>query len=532
MIDLYKHSYLARLIALLTLWYREGAFCRAGKRLAAYYSISRTRTLVERFAWTENRAITGRYGAAFASLRDICVRIGDILRQSLFYRLLCAVRSGFYRISEGSIVLSALKKLGLKRLVIICFAFYMPIDYVMRNVLPIPFLASVWDELFIIFGIGFVLWRRMLRQSDALRRETPLDGYLLLFIGIGFFLMCAVSPSMSIAIDGYRAVVQYLVWFFIMIRLIEDDGDFKTFYFSFLVMSLFIGAHGVYQYIVGVPIPASWVAQAEMGVRTRVFSITGSPNVLGSFLVMAAPFSAALIYYFKNKWLKLLAWGMTGGMLLALLFTFSRGAWVGIVVTVLLFSLLVDRRLILLMGAGIAGILVAVPSITSRIQFLFTSDYVEASTRGGRSIRWETGMNLLHDANEFLGFGLGRFGGAVAMQNKVIEETEEFKYFYMDNYYLKTAVEMGYLGLAIFIVLLIGLILWCLRSVIRSRLAGNGNYVLICGMFSGLCGVLTHCYFENIFEVPYMVAYFWGIAAAVLYVGLFQNKRQSAARSD
>ena len=182
MIDLYKNSYLARLIALLTLWYREGAFCRAGKRLAAYYSISRTRTLVERFAWTENRAVTGRYSAAFASLRGVCVRIGDILRQSLFYRLLCAVRSGFYRISEGSIVLSALKKLGLKRLVIICFAFYMPIDYVMRNVLPIPFLASVWDELFIIFGIGFVLWRRMLRQSDALRRETPLDGYLLLFI--------------------------------------------------------------------------------------------------------------------------------------------------------------------------------------------------------------------------------------------------------------------------------------------------------------------------------------------------------------
>ena len=67
-----------------------------------------------------------------------------------------------------------------------------------------------------------------------------------------------------------------------------------------------------------------------------------------------------------------------------------------------------------------------------------------------------------------LGFGLGRFGGAVAMQNKVIEETKDFSYFYMDNYYLKTLVEMGYLGLAFFILLLFGLVLWSLRSIVPA----------------------------------------------------------------
>jgi hypothetical protein len=43
------------------------------------------------------------------------------------------------------------------------------------------------------------------------------------------------------------------------------------------------------------------------------------------------------------------------------------------------------------------------------------------------------------------------------------------------------------------------------------------------GIFTGLVGVLVHCYFENIFEEPYMMAYFWGLAAMLMYLGLFRK---------
>ena len=135
-------------------------------------------------------------------------------------------------------------------------------------------------------------------------------------------------------------------------------------------------------------------------------------------------------------------------------------------------------------------------------------------------------LKLLQESNPVLGFGLGRFGGAVAMQNKVIEETKDFSYFYMDNYYLKTLVEMGYLGLAFFILLLFGLVLWSLRSIGRTGYTkGDRTRVLAVSMFAGMCGVLVHCYFENIFEVPYMMAYFWSMAAAVMYLGYFRKRK-------
>ena len=195
-------------------------------------------------------------------------------------------------------------------------------------------------------------------------------------------------------------------------------------------------------------------------------------------------------------------------------------------VAVVIFAIFLDRRLIALMGVTGVGALLAIPSIANRITYLFTADYLAASRRAGRVIRWSKGLKLLQESNPVLGFGLGRFGGAVAMQNKVIEETKDFSYFYMDNYYLKTLVEMGYLGLAFFILLLFGLVLWSLRSIGRTGYTkGDRTRVLAVSMFAGMCGVLVHCYFENIFEVPYMMAYFWSMAAAVMYLGYFRKRK-------
>ena len=53
--------------------------------------------------------------------------------------------------------------------------------------------------------------------------------------------------------------------------------------------------------------------------------------------------------------------------------------------------------------------------------------------------------------------------------------------------------------------------------------AGNDKVICV-GIFSGLCGCLAHCYFENIFEEPYMMAYFWGLAAVLIYFGYYGKR--------
>ena len=120
-------------------------------------------------------------------------------------------------------------------------------------------------------------------------------------------------------------------------------------------------------------------SQTEESVRTRVYSITGSPNIMGSLLVLFAPMVAGIAYYSKKMWVKVLAICGTGMMCLSCIFTFSKGAWGGLVVAVIVFAIFLDRRLIALMGVAGAGALMAIPSIASRITYMFTADYVEAN---------------------------------------------------------------------------------------------------------------------------------------------------------
>ena len=135
----------------------------------------------------------------------------------------------------------------------------------------------------------------------------------------------------------------------------------------------------------------------------------------------------------------------------------------------------------------------------------------------GRLLRYQTGWDMFMQ-HKLTGVGLGHFGGAVAMNNNnLVPDT-----FYMDNFWLKTAVEMGLVGITAFFILIFILVLWSIRAVKQSE-----NYdtrLVTAGGFAGLCGVIVHNMMENVFEVQYMVAYFWVIAALVFYFGLRRKK--------
>ena len=527
---------LSALYAALVGWWRQGALWRAYQWLCENYHSSLVKALWRAWGQAPDAAERSLYRQTLACLRRGVEALGDWLRQSLLWRLLQGLEQGWLWLGQRSLVVGWINRLPARQWLLLAFGWYLPIEYVLRDFLHLYGLASVWEEGFMALAVLAVLWRIALRRSRALGRETILDAWLLLFMAMGFFLMCFNQPYPQVAVAGYRIVVQYMLWFFIILRMLEDDRDLKVLLASLGLLLAFLALHGVYQFIIGVPIPDAWTSNAEAGVRTRVYSLTGSPNILGSLLVLLTPLAAAALYYFHDKRVKIASLGLVLLALLCLLFTFSRGAWMGMMLTVGLFSLFVDRRLLALMAGACAAILVAVPSITSRITFLFSSEYAELTAMGGRAFRWTTGLGLLHEGNPWLGYGLGMFGGAVAMEHQLLDETEEFYYFYMDNYYLKTLVEMGYLGFILYALLLLAVIYIGVKAIFRAdvRFAGNSGDNLVraegnmrlwaIAIFSGLCGVLLHCYFENIFEEPYMSAYFWGLTAALLYIGLFRPK--------
>jgi len=96
----------------------------------------------------------------------------------------------------------------------------------------------------------------------------------------------------------------------------------------------------------------------------------------------------------------------------------------------------------------------------------------------------------------------------------------------MDNYYLKIGTEMGYTGLIAFIILVAALIIFGFRAIMKLKRERPQFFPSAVGIYSGLCGVLAHCYFENIFEVPYMMGLFWSLAAVlVMFCGSKKGKK-------
>jgi O-antigen ligase len=495
------HSVPARLGHVLTAAWRSS-------RVKAFWDRSVTRSGIS--------ASQSWYARRLAAFNAACHRFGTRALHPAWDVSIPRNAAGSARFSLSNWAL----RLGSTRWMLLLMACMLPLDVLFRRVLPLGSAASLWDKAYFALLLLFIPWRLMMARVAVKARPSVVDGAIIIFGGIGFFLMFANAPDLRIAFDGLRATAFFIPMFFVSHRLIADEGDLMAFIVPFAFIGTLVALHGIYQYIVGTPIPYAWVAQTEMGVRTRAFSILGSPNIKASFLIMTAPPAVALAYmagtWFANraKWQKigaqLMLFAAGGAMCLGCLVTFSRGGWLGMVVAIVVFALLRDRRLLMLFLAVLA-VAVFIPEITNRIAFLFTSDFAEGSMRAGRAIRWEIGWDLL-SRNPILGFGLGRFGGAVAMQNQVIEG---MRYFYMDNYYLKTLVEMGWLGLSGYLFLLASLLVSGIRAY--TRVYGDPRLrAMASALLASLAGVLAHCLFENIFEVPYMLAYFWMLGGALL----------------
>ena len=443
MAEMLASSLLRRVLLAVGGWFSALAHSsRIFAWLGRTWRASKTRAwLLRRLSASDAPTRESRSAKRFAQLNArLAARHG--LKDCLDDSVLCRIWRFFVRCGQNSRLFSWLFSDGLHGVILFALSMYVVIDYVLRDLLAVPVLSSCWDECLMLLSLGYVVYERLGCETPLKTGCNPLDLPVCLFITVCFVLMNVVTPYYSIQISGFRATVQYMLWFFLITRLVHNDRDFMRIYLALVILAAVIALHGIYQYIAAVPIPSSWMTHSESSVRTRVYSIFGSPNIMGDFMTMFAPMAAGLAYYTKSRRLQVLAWSCAFCMCFGCLFTMSRGAWMALALAIVIFVLLVDRRLlVLLLAAGCVAC--TLPFVRSRIGFLFTADFAEANTSGGRAGRKLVAMTLLEQRGKATGVGLGMFGGAVAMQNQVIDHQE---YFYVDNYYLKLMIEIARQG--------------------------------------------------------------------------------------
>lgn len=447
------------------------------------------------------------YHRVLQSWNQLCGKGYERLHYFYEKSILSVIVEGIAQILRGSRILTSLKKRSgfesMGQLLILIPVFYIVVDKLIRTLPGVRALGSVWDELYLILLFIYCISRRIYSAGRLDYNRTPMGLPIFLFIlwGIGHVLIRQIN--LGIAVEGFRAMFQQMLWYFLFVQLIRERKE-ATFITSALSgLGLFLGLHACYQYVMRVPMLGNWTDVTET-VRTRAYSIVGSPNILGALFVILLPIAFLKVFEEEKIQWKALHFLSFSSMFLGLLFTFSRGAWLSFGFVVLLFIWLVNARLLIPFSfVGLLFLLTDNP-ITRRLFNLLSPTYQSSSSKGGRLYRWGIGLQIWERTKGY-GVGLGRFGGAVAINNNLSS-------FYVDNYYLKTLVEMGYYGISAMAVFVGWFVIYAMK-VINSQKSKLDILRTVC-IFSGAMGVLIQNFVENIFEVPAMMVIFF------LYIAL------------
>ncbi len=373
---------------------------------------------------------------------------------------------------------------------------------------------SKWDNMYAFLGVLLVSVLFVLSGSHRRGQRfdvKSLGPYVILNMAV---ICCSVVISRDTWIS-VRFLVFQLTAFLILILAISSVKDYRQ--LSHLVTLVVIGItvaalYGCYQGAVGVEIQASqtdMTLELNQGMPGRIYSFFDNPNAFAGILVMAMPLTYALVLNAKT-W-----YGRCGALIslafcaLALAQTYSRAGWIGFAVTVVVFVLLWNWRLIpVLVIVGLCCLPVLPETIYNRI--LTIGHKGDGSTSYRFSI-YKATLLLLKDY-WLQGTGLG---------SNVLHNT--FKLYppmyngaypvHSHNLYLQVWAETGIFGLLTF---LGAMVHQGKRAVKACAVADRRVKLMIAAAVSGLCGILVMGLVEYVWFYTRSLYLFWFIFAVIV----------------
>jgi putative inorganic carbon (HCO3(-)) transporter len=206
------------------------------------------------------------------------------------------------------------------------------------------------------------------------------------------------------------------------------------------------------------------------GEGLRFGSLVRNPNILGTLIGMALPFTMFSLVRLPRGRSRWITFGMALALALALLLTYSRGSWLGAAVGFGVLALFIDRRA--LIAFGVVVVLAYVTAVVMPKGILaggslgydpFATTINRFNTVGeGRDLRSLFIVNALPIVADhpILGVGPGRYGGAAA---SVFGSPVHVRYGTdllltnqrtADNFWLHIGVEGGVLGFSAFLAMI------------------------------------------------------------------------------
>ena len=323
---------------------------------------------------------------------------------------------------------------------------------VILMILTAPFLPTMIIAGFTIF-IACCYLLKLMRGKRSLKFQL-IDIMVLLFAALtlsgGIF---SVSREMSIKPAMLYTV--FMLGYFLVVNLMRSGEWIKRCVAALSLSSFAVALYGVYQNYFGLTeVMTLWQDEKMFGdIRGRVVSAFENPNVLAEYLIMALLFTAALVVISKKLPYKLLAAAMCGVTALCLVFTWSRGAWLGILIGAMLFLLIINKKSMILVICGIIAAPFLPFVLPQNVISRFTSiGSIRDTSTSYRVNIWRAVIAMIKD---HFGGGIGVGEGAFAKVYPLYSLAGIESAPHSHNLYLQILVEIGMAGLLVFLAVVI-----------------------------------------------------------------------------
>ncbi|MDD5129548.1 MAG: O-antigen ligase family protein [Candidatus Omnitrophica bacterium] len=383
-------------------------------------------------------------------------------------------------------------------------------------------------ESFLWSAIVIFVAKRILGYRGSCFRgmfpQTPLNKVLGIFCAVNV-LSVIFSVNLGLSLRGLLGKeFKFLAIFFILTEIINSKERLRNILIAIVASAALIIADAWVQYFRGFDFLRSY----QYSRLTASFS---AANGLAAWLVMVIPLVTGVFLWVKviYRKLRISLLVMIFLLFICLLLTYSRGAWLGIMLAGIFMSFYILKN-----SDAKAKIRYLSFIICLIIVFLLTSKLLNISMRKVDKVNFDSGqtvgeriksivninrgaslvrLNLWKEALMIIrdypltGCGVNTYS-IVARSYKVSESGG----IYPHNSFLQKAAETGLLGLFVFLWLIVQFF-W----VSFQSLKQNKN-MLVLGLLSGILAFLVQAFFDNHLYSLQLVVLFWFILGLTIAV--------------
>ena len=307
----------------------------------------------------------------------------------------------------------------------------------------VGFLSHPSLLLLAIVGITTLSYLIKLVRGKRIIRLKLVDfavlGFLFVRLASGIFSAGGLK-SFAEALLSCGLMLAY----FLTVNLINGKEWIKRAVFAFLMFAAVSAIVGVTQFFGG-GFESGWLdSSAFSGIAVRITSTFENPNIYGVYLLLVIPFFVSSLTMSASGKRTLLLGASLLMMLFCVVQTWSRGAWLGLIVGTVVFLLIFSRKTLpfIVLGGGAVslGVSVFAPNVYNR--FLSISNLAESSI-SYRLSAWKGILDML-SGNWLCGIGFGESAFCAVYPAFAYSGAQAVKHAH--SLYLQIVTESGIVG--------------------------------------------------------------------------------------